>query len=206
MTLVLTSPEHERTLLRKLGLSFFLFGLINNGECQHLYRAGALVDISVVVLYVIILSAALDLVPPSTPKGIIAFCNIAPALVAKVGWPYFLKGRIRYARRVVGCCLLSFFGMLVSSPGLRLSWLVRMMIPSTKVVAFFDSLYMRLLGICLASFSSGTVSAWSANRQKPITRPRIGRINLFATLNDLCSPVCRRTQCWVRILHEICSF
>lgn len=33
-----------------LGLSFFIFGLINN------------------VLYVIILSAALDLVPPSTPK------------------------------------------------------------------------------------------------------------------------------------------
>ncbi|KAJ3500771.1 hypothetical protein NLJ89_g9644 [Agrocybe chaxingu] len=87
------------------------------------------------VLYVIILSAALDLVPPSTPKGIIAFCNIAPALVAKVGWPYILKGRIRYARRLLGCCTLSTLGMLV--------------------VAGFDSLYMRLLGICLASFSSG---------------------------------------------------
>jgi hypothetical protein len=36
------------------------------------------------VLYVIILSAALDLVPPSTPKGIIAFCNIAPALVNQI--------------------------------------------------------------------------------------------------------------------------
>jgi hypothetical protein len=66
------------------------------------------------VLYVIILSAALDLVPPSTPKGIIAFCNIAPALIAKLGWPYFLKGRIRYARRIVGCCTLSFIGMLVT--------------------------------------------------------------------------------------------
>jgi len=87
------------------------------------------------VLYVIILSAALDLVPPSTPKGIIAFCNIAPALVAKVGWPYFLKGKIRYTKRLIGCCVLSFFGMIV--------------------VAIFDGLYMRLLGICLASFSSG---------------------------------------------------
>jgi hypothetical protein len=66
------------------------------------------------VLYVIILSAALDLVPPSTPKGIIAFCNITPALIAKLGWPYFLKGRIRYARRIVGCCTLSFIGMLVT--------------------------------------------------------------------------------------------
>ncbi|KAI0752633.1 batten's disease protein Cln3 [Daedaleopsis nitida] len=101
----------------KLGVSFFLFGLINN------------------VLYVIILSAALDLVPPSTPKGIIAFCNIFPALVAKLGWPYLLKGRIRYARRLIGCTAISVCGMLV--------------------VAIFDSLSMRLLGICLASFSSG---------------------------------------------------
>ncbi|KAF7325244.1 Protein BTN [Mycena kentingensis (nom. inval.)] len=108
--------DHRRRLLR-LGCSFFLFGLINN------------------VLYVIILSAALDLVPPSTPKGIILFCNIAPALVAKIGWPYVLKGRIRYAKRLVGCCALSALGMLV--------------------VAFFDSLFMRLLGIGLASFSSG---------------------------------------------------
>ncbi|KAH9848813.1 batten's disease protein Cln3 [Lenzites betulinus] len=107
----------SRRLRIRLGVSFFLFGLINN------------------VLYVIILSAALDLVPPSTPKGIIAFCNIFPALVAKLGWPYLLKGRIRYARRLVGCTAISMGGMLV--------------------VALFDSLPMRLLGICCASFSSG---------------------------------------------------
>ncbi|KAH6891774.1 batten's disease protein Cln3 [Coprinopsis sp. MPI-PUGE-AT-0042] len=104
-------------LMWKLGFSFFIFGLINN------------------VLYVIILSAALDLVPPHTPKGIIAFCNITPSLIAKVAWPYLLKGRIHYARRLVGCCTLSCIGMLV--------------------VAAFDGLYPRLLGICLASFSSG---------------------------------------------------
>ncbi|KAJ3761422.1 batten's disease protein Cln3 [Lentinula raphanica] len=110
-------PEDDRKSMRRLGFSFFLFGLINN------------------VLYVIILSAALDLVPSSTPKGIIAFCNIAPALVAKVGWPYVLKGRIRYVKRIFGCCVLSSLGMLV--------------------VAFFDGLFSRLLGISLASFSSG---------------------------------------------------
>lgn len=109
--------DRERKLFLQLGLSFFLFGLINN------------------VLYVIILSAALDLVPPSTPKGIIAFCNITPALIAKIGWPYLLKGRIRYARRLIGCAMLSSFGMII--------------------VALFDSLFIRLLGICLASFSSG---------------------------------------------------
>ncbi|KIY49732.1 batten's disease protein Cln3, partial [Fistulina hepatica ATCC 64428] len=104
-------------LLRHLGWSFFIFGLFNN------------------VLYVIILSAALDLVPPSTPKGIIAFVNIAPALVAKLGWPYVLKGRIRYARRLLGCYALSTLGMIV--------------------VALFESLSMKLLGIAFASFSSG---------------------------------------------------
>jgi hypothetical protein len=66
-----------------------------------------------VVLYVIILSAALDLVPPSTPKGIIAFWNIAPSIVAKFSWPYILKGRIRYVRRLIGCCFLSVTGMIV---------------------------------------------------------------------------------------------
>ncbi|KAF8128846.1 CLN3 protein-domain-containing protein [Boletus edulis] len=73
--------------------------------------------------------------PPSTPKGIIAFCNIFPALLAKLGWPYFLKGKIRYSRRIVGCALLSFIGMLI--------------------VALYDSLPARLLGISIASFSSG---------------------------------------------------
>ncbi len=67
-----------------------------------------------IVLYVIILSAALDLVPPSTPKGIIAFWNIVPSIVAKFSWPYILKGRIRYVRRITGCCFLSVTGMIVS--------------------------------------------------------------------------------------------
>ncbi len=66
-----------------------------------------------VVLYVIILSAALDLVPPSTPKGIITFWNVAPSIVAKFSWPYILKGRIRYVRRIIGCCFLSVTGMIV---------------------------------------------------------------------------------------------
>ncbi|KAL9709372.1 battenin CLN3 protein [Leucoagaricus gongylophorus] len=104
-------------LLRNLAISFFLFGLFNN------------------VLYVIILSAALDLVPPSTPKGIIAFFNIVPSFVAKVGWPYILKGQIRYAKRLICCCILSMIGMIV--------------------VALLEPLPMRLFGIGLASFSSG---------------------------------------------------
>ncbi|KAH9994961.1 CLN3 protein-domain-containing protein [Russula compacta] len=107
----------ERRNLFRLNLSFFLFGLINN------------------VLYVIILSAALDLVPPSTPKGIILFWNIAPSLIAKFSWPYILRGRIRYVRRLIGCCFLSVTGMIV--------------------VAASEGLSSRLFGISCASLASG---------------------------------------------------
>ena len=102
-----------KKLFFKLGLSFFLFGLINNGASVNSSAVPHVILNFSTVLYVIILSAALDLVPPSTPKGIIAFCNIFPALVAKVGWPYILKGRIRYMKRLIGCCLMSSFGMIV---------------------------------------------------------------------------------------------
>ncbi|CEQ39107.1 SPOSA6832_00612, partial [Sporobolomyces salmonicolor] len=115
--------------------SFFLFGCLNN------------------VLYVVILSAALDLVDKaSTPKvslgpslaallveltllGLILFANIAPALLVKLGWPYFVPGEPRYRKRVIACSAVSFAGILI--------------------VALSTSLLPRLLGISLASFSSG---------------------------------------------------
>ena len=111
------------------------------------------------VLYVIILSAALDLVPPSTPKGIIAFCNIFPSMLAKLGWPYLLRGRVRYAIRLVGCAAVSILGMWVSrrhsirTDGVR--WVADGCAGETQIVAAFDTLLMRLLGIYCASFSSG---------------------------------------------------
>ena len=106
----------------------------------------------------IILSAALDLVPPSTPKGIIAFCNIFPALLAKLGWPYLLKGRIRYVKRLVGCTAISVGGMMVSTLHPFLICVSSSL--SRQVVSLFDGLYMRLLGICFASFSSGVYAVW----------------------------------------------
>lgn len=80
----------------RLWTSFFIFGLLNN------------------VLYVIILSAALDLVPASTPKGTVAFFNIFPALLAKTVWPYLSRGDIRYHRRIYACTVCSWLGMVVS--------------------------------------------------------------------------------------------
>ncbi|KAA1098092.1 battenin CLN3 protein [Puccinia graminis f. sp. tritici] len=98
-------------------LSLFLFGLLNN------------------VLYVIIISAALDLVPSDVPTGVILVADITPSLLVKIGWPYFVKGQIRYARRILSCSALSFAGMMV--------------------IVIFSSVPLRLFGISLASLSSG---------------------------------------------------
>ncbi|CAO1620003.1 unnamed protein product [Parajaminaea phylloscopi] len=98
-------------------LSFFLLGLLNNA------------------LYVVILTSALELLPKGVPTGLVALANIGPALLAKAIWPYALKGRVRYARRVWACTALSTLGMLV--------------------IAFIPALPTRLIGISMASFSSG---------------------------------------------------
>ncbi|GAA6001776.1 amino acid transporter YHC3 [Rhodotorula paludigena] len=106
------------TARTRLAAAFFLFGTLNN------------------IIYVVILSAALDLVDKaSTPKGLILLVNIAPALLVKIGWPYFVPGPTRYTTRIVSCSLLSFVGILV--------------------VALSGSILPRLCGIALASFSSG---------------------------------------------------
>ncbi|RXK38191.1 protein BTN1 [Tremella mesenterica] len=101
----------------RLFISFASFGLLNN------------------VLYVIILSAALDLVPPSTPKGVVAFFNIFPAVLAKTVFPLWSKGQIRYTTRVAFCAATSWLGIVI--------------------VALSSSVPPRLLGISLASLSSG---------------------------------------------------
>lgn len=103
--------------LALFSLSFFLLGLLNNS------------------LYVVILTSALELIPQGVPTGSVALANIGPALIAKAIWPYVLKGRVRYARRVWCCTALSTTGMLV--------------------IAFIPVLPVRLLGISMASFSSG---------------------------------------------------
>ncbi|GAA6048139.1 hypothetical protein JCM3770_003680 [Rhodotorula araucariae] len=110
-----SSPAGTR---RAFAAALFLFGTLNN------------------IIYVVILSAALDLVDKaSTPKGLILLANIAPALLVKLGWPYFVPGPTRYARRIAACTALSFGGILVVATG--------------------GTLAPRLGGIALASLSSG---------------------------------------------------
>ncbi|WVQ81130.1 hypothetical protein IAT38_003252 [Cryptococcus sp. DSM 104549] len=106
--------KHAR---KRLFAAFMIFGLLNN------------------VLYVIILSAALDLVSTTTPKGLVALFNIFPALLTKVVWPLVSNGRIRYARRVAFCTVVSWLGIMI--------------------IALSSSLAPRLIGISLASLSSG---------------------------------------------------
>ncbi|ORY33130.1 batten's disease protein Cln3 [Naematelia encephala] len=108
------SAKHART---RLFVAFLIFGLLNN------------------VLYVIILSAALDLVPASTPKGVVAFFNILPALLTKVAWPLISNGQIQYGRRVGFCTCCSWSGIII--------------------IALSSGLWPRLFGISLASLSSG---------------------------------------------------
>lgn len=80
----------------RLATGFLLLGTTNNA------------------LYVVILTAALELIPRGTPTGVVAFANIAPALVAKAVWPYVLKGQVRYTLRVWSCVALSLAGIMVS--------------------------------------------------------------------------------------------
>ncbi|KAN0063912.1 battenin CLN3 protein [Thecaphora frezii] len=110
-------PEVGAVASKRLNAAFFLFGLLNNS------------------LYVVILTAALELLPKGVPTGLVSLANILPALIAKAVWPYLLKGTVRYTKRVWACAGLSFVGMMV--------------------ISLFPSLVMRLLGISLASFSSG---------------------------------------------------
>lgn len=94
---------------------FWIFGLINN------------------VLYVVILSAAADIVGPKLPKSLVLLADIMPAFIIKLIAPFFMH-RLSYSRRIVSLIVLSCVGMFLVSYG---------------------KLSVCLVGIVLASISSG---------------------------------------------------
>ncbi|KAF7896326.1 hypothetical protein EAF00_006340 [Botryotinia globosa] len=100
-------------------IAFWLFGLINN------------------VLYVIILSAALDLVGPDIPKSVVLLADVLPSFVTKLVAPYFIH-KIPYWIRIIVFCSLSSGGMLLIA-----------LTPDDKSVS------TKLFGVILASLSSG---------------------------------------------------
>ncbi|KAJ8607264.1 hypothetical protein MRB53_040450 [Persea americana] len=110
---------YEATRYRiRLISAFFLLGVINN------------------VLYVIILSAALDLVGPDTPKAVVLLANILPSVLVKLIAPYVFE-YITYRTRVLLVVGLNFAGMIFVST------------PATT------GLIVKLFGIALASCGSG---------------------------------------------------
>ncbi|KAI1434018.1 Batten's disease protein Cln3 [Xylaria sp. CBS 124048] len=100
-------------------IAFWLFGLINN------------------VLYVIILSAAQDLVGSNVPKGLVLLADILPSFSAKLIAPYFIH-RVPYSIRIISFACLSAAGMLMIA-----------LTPPDQSVA------VKMVGVMLASLASG---------------------------------------------------
>lgn len=92
------------------------------------------------VIYVIILSAALDLVGPSIPKGVVLLADVIPSFGTKLVAPYFIHV-VPYSTRIVIFVFLSAVGMLLVA-----------LSPSYTDGATIST---KIAGIILASFSSG---------------------------------------------------
>jgi battenin len=93
------------------------------------------------VSYVIILSAALDLVGPSVPKGIVLLADILPAFIIKLIAPYFIH-RMPHPLRIVIMCALSAGGMFLIA-----------LTPS--VTEDNGSISLKLFGVAMAALSAG---------------------------------------------------
>ena len=92
------------------------------------------------VLYVIILSAALDLVGPTVPKGVVLLCDVIPSFFMKLCAPYFIH-IIPYPLRVILMSILSAVGMLL--------------IALTPAYTDGGTIATKMAGVVLASSSSG---------------------------------------------------
>ncbi|KAI2777606.1 Batten's disease protein Cln3 [Daldinia loculata] len=99
--------------------AFWLFGLINN------------------VLYVIILSAAQDLVGSEVPKGLVLLADVLPSFLTKLIAPYFIH-KVPYWLRIIVLVITSSLGMFMIA-----------LTPPDKSVG------VKMAGVILASLSSG---------------------------------------------------
>ncbi|KAI0010101.1 Batten's disease protein Cln3 [Xylariaceae sp. FL0662B] len=100
-------------------IAFWLFGLINN------------------VLYVIILSAAQDLVGSDVPKGVVLLADVLPSFLTKLIAPYFIHN-VPYWLRVLILVAASSLGMFMIA-----------LTPSDRSVG------VKMGGVIFASLSSG---------------------------------------------------
>jgi len=125
-------------------LAFWLFGR-NLHSCSSFLphsianpnpRAGLINN----VLYVIILSAALDLVGPTVPKGVVLLADVIPSFLTKLVAPYFIH-LVPYPVRILIFALLSTAGMLL--------------IALTPAYTEGGTVPTKMMGVVLASLSSG---------------------------------------------------
>lgn len=86
------------------------------------------------VLYVVILSAAIDLVGPEAPKAIVLLADVMPSFLIKFAAPFFIH-KVPYKVRISSLVALSSIGMLI--------------------IAYSEQVGPRLFGVILASLSSG---------------------------------------------------
>ncbi|KAI9824582.1 MAG: battenin CLN3 protein [Thelocarpon impressellum] len=92
------------------------------------------------VLYVVILSAALDLVGPAIPKGVVLLADVVPGACVKLVAPYFIH-HVPYSARVLAFVALSASGMLLVA-----------LTPESKDGG---TVAAKMVGVVLASLSSG---------------------------------------------------
>lgn len=88
----------------------------------------------------IILSAALDLVGPSVPKGVVLLCDVVPSFLTKLCAPYFIH-KIPYHVRILVFVALSACGMFI--------------IALTPPQQDSTSIAIKMCGVMIASLSSG---------------------------------------------------
>ncbi len=96
------------------------------------------------VLYVIILSAALDLVGPTVPKGVVLLADIIPSFLVKLCAPYFIHV-VPYPIRIILMAGISTTGML----------LIALTRPNTDGSTDGGTIGTKMSGVALASLSSG---------------------------------------------------
>jgi battenin len=89
---------------------------------------------------VIILSAALDLVGPNVPKGVVLLADVIPSFLTKLCAPYFIH-KIPYHARILVFVTLSACGMLI--------------IALTPPLQDSGTIAIKMCGVMLASLSSG---------------------------------------------------
>ena len=92
------------------------------------------------VLYVIILSAALDLVGPDVPKSVVLLADVIPSFMMKLIAPYFIQA-VPYSIRILLLVAISTVGMLL--------------IALTPEYTDGGTISTKMIGVILASLSSG---------------------------------------------------